>query len=542
VVGTAFWAVTAATANISSVSGSKIGDYFINAGTATVTILGQSTTVGGVVKSTSATAGTASGNIRGPQGATGAQGASGATSAVNQQANLASNTAANSVTSTTIGVTGTLLVANGGTGAATVATANQVFRNTTAGGAPAFGALAADHLPTVTVAKGGTNKTSISTNAMLYATAANTYGETAANSTANRVLRTGTANSTPTWSQVNLNTDVTGQLSVLNLPNITSLSVLANFTDSTGNPQGYNIGTLVQNIPANSVADGMLSKMPPYTVKGNIGPYELSPSNIGMDGLLANLFTNGGINSNPSYVPLIFNNFVGNGYLESKVFQNIMITGQPYSNTRISQQVNLDNTTDCTFMDWVHSNTASGDWPTGGWNAFLNIIYQNNPSAYQSQIAFGTQNSGQPYRIFARDKNGSSYNRWKSIGPWMPSPIITMAPNTPPANPVSRTRAGYIRFINNGSIASGSINADCYVEGDVFQVSIKNNSNINATVTARIYHVNDAGTQLGQDVFTLCPFSNNASGFICTYIKGASDIELQNVISLNAGLGTGYIL
>jgi hypothetical protein len=71
--GISLWAWNTASnlTNISSVSGSQVGDYFVNTGTATRTILGVSTAIGGVVKSTSATAGTATGNIRGAAGAQG---------------------------------------------------------------------------------------------------------------------------------------------------------------------------------------------------------------------------------------------------------------------------------------------------------------------------------------------------------------------------------------------------------------------------------------------------------------------------------------
>lgn len=57
--GAKFWSVSAATANISAVAGSAVGDYFVNAGSGALTILGvASVPVGGTVKSTSATAGT----------------------------------------------------------------------------------------------------------------------------------------------------------------------------------------------------------------------------------------------------------------------------------------------------------------------------------------------------------------------------------------------------------------------------------------------------------------------------------------------------
>ncbi|MDR2686730.1 MAG: collagen-like protein [Oscillospiraceae bacterium] len=77
--GVAFygWSTASNLTNISSVSGMAVGDYVVNSGTATRTMLGLSTDIGGVVKSTSATAGTAAGNIRGATGETGATGAQG---------------------------------------------------------------------------------------------------------------------------------------------------------------------------------------------------------------------------------------------------------------------------------------------------------------------------------------------------------------------------------------------------------------------------------------------------------------------------------
>ena len=59
------WSTAANLTNISSISGMVIGDYVVNSTTATRTMLGVSTVIGGVVRSTSATAGTAAGNIIG---------------------------------------------------------------------------------------------------------------------------------------------------------------------------------------------------------------------------------------------------------------------------------------------------------------------------------------------------------------------------------------------------------------------------------------------------------------------------------------------
>jgi len=68
------WNTASNLTNISSITGMDVGDYVVNTGTATRTILGVSTEIGGVVKSSSATAGTASGSIRGAQGPQGPAG------------------------------------------------------------------------------------------------------------------------------------------------------------------------------------------------------------------------------------------------------------------------------------------------------------------------------------------------------------------------------------------------------------------------------------------------------------------------------------
>ena len=79
--GAAFygWNTASNLTNISSISGMAVGDYVVNTGTATRTMLGVSTEIGGVVKSSSATAGTAAGNIR---GATGPQGPAGSNATI----------------------------------------------------------------------------------------------------------------------------------------------------------------------------------------------------------------------------------------------------------------------------------------------------------------------------------------------------------------------------------------------------------------------------------------------------------------------------
>jgi len=59
------WSTASNMTNISSISGMAVGDYVVNNSTGTYTLLGVSTGIGGVVRSTSATAGTAAGNIMG---------------------------------------------------------------------------------------------------------------------------------------------------------------------------------------------------------------------------------------------------------------------------------------------------------------------------------------------------------------------------------------------------------------------------------------------------------------------------------------------
>jgi hypothetical protein len=68
--GMSFWAWSTAVnpTEITYITGANIGDYIVNTGAAARTILGVPTDIGGVVKITSPTAGTAAGNIRGPKG------------------------------------------------------------------------------------------------------------------------------------------------------------------------------------------------------------------------------------------------------------------------------------------------------------------------------------------------------------------------------------------------------------------------------------------------------------------------------------------
>ena len=75
--GVALYAWNADLTNIASIAGMEVGDYVVNTGTAPRMILGITAAIGDVIKSTSATAGMAAGNIRGAAGAPGANGTPG---------------------------------------------------------------------------------------------------------------------------------------------------------------------------------------------------------------------------------------------------------------------------------------------------------------------------------------------------------------------------------------------------------------------------------------------------------------------------------
>lgn len=81
VKGAGQYSVTSAVVNISAIPGSIVGDYFINAHISNRSILGVDAAPGDVIRSTSATAGVFSGNIRGIQGAAGRDGRDGADAA-----------------------------------------------------------------------------------------------------------------------------------------------------------------------------------------------------------------------------------------------------------------------------------------------------------------------------------------------------------------------------------------------------------------------------------------------------------------------------
>ena len=103
-------------------------------------------------------------------------------------------------TSGTITMSGRLAIANGGTGAATVAGANYFFANTTGGSAPAFRAIVSGDIPTLNQNTTGTaNIAGGTAGAIPYQSAANTTTVLAATATANKILLSGSS-AAPVWS------------------------------------------------------------------------------------------------------------------------------------------------------------------------------------------------------------------------------------------------------------------------------------------------------------------------------------------------------
>lgn len=96
-------------------------------------------------------------------------------------------------------ITGTLAVSHGGTGVTTVSS-NTVFAGPTSGAdaAPAFRALVAADLPTVTAAAGGTGQTTYTVGDILYASGTTTLSKLAAG-TSTHVLTSNGAGVAPSW-------------------------------------------------------------------------------------------------------------------------------------------------------------------------------------------------------------------------------------------------------------------------------------------------------------------------------------------------------
>ena len=80
--GKGFYNVSSDVSNISTVTGSRVGDFIVNAGSTSLTILGTTAAIGDVVEITGDTTGSKVGNIRGPQGSTGNTGPTGATPSI----------------------------------------------------------------------------------------------------------------------------------------------------------------------------------------------------------------------------------------------------------------------------------------------------------------------------------------------------------------------------------------------------------------------------------------------------------------------------
>lgn len=161
---------------------------------------------------------------------------------VDQQGRLTAAANGGAVDLTT-GVTGTLPVANGGTGATTFTsnaillglgtsafatlnptTANRVVRCDGTAFSLTQVFLATDVTGTLPYNNGGTGLTSYAQGDLIYASATNTVAKLAKDTGATRYLSNTGASNNPAWAQVNLANGVTGNLGVANLNGGTSAS------------------------------------------------------------------------------------------------------------------------------------------------------------------------------------------------------------------------------------------------------------------------------------------------------------------------------
>jgi len=158
------------------------------------------------------------------------------------------------------------------------ATANYIFAGPTTGApaTPAFRAMVAADLPTVTVAKGGTNITSYTQGDLLYASGAGTLAQLAKDTNATRYLsNTGTSNN-PAWAQIDLSNGVTGDLPFANLTQGSALSVLGVTGNATADVASIAAASDNQVLrrSGTSVAFGAINLASASAVSG-----QLSPSN-----------------------------------------------------------------------------------------------------------------------------------------------------------------------------------------------------------------------------------------------------------------------
>jgi len=184
-------------------------------------------------------------------------------------------------------VSGILPTTNGGTGKGTGSfpNINTIFAGASTGSAalPTFRSLAAADLPTVTIAKGGTNLTSYTQGDLLYASATDTLVKRAIGTTGNVLTVSG---GVPTWAAPATNGTVTSvssstSLSGLSLtttngsstPTIALTGLLGVANGGTGaiTLTGYVKGAGVANLTASATIPATDVTSIPYDVSGEVG-------------------------------------------------------------------------------------------------------------------------------------------------------------------------------------------------------------------------------------------------------------------------------
>lgn len=223
----------------------------------------------------------------------------------NQQANLASTTAANSLTASSIGVTGRLPFGNfvqgsgvlgkntsGNGDAAYLAptAANTVLRSTAAN-AYSWGALVADDIPslntskltagTLGVARGGTGLSTLTAaNRIPYSTSATAMSTVAPSAAAEQVLKTSASGGAPSWGTVATGGIADDAVTNAKIRNSAALSVIGRSANNSGDPADIAAGSDHQVLrrSGSTLAFGAINLSQANAVTGRLPAANMGPA------------------------------------------------------------------------------------------------------------------------------------------------------------------------------------------------------------------------------------------------------------------------